>query len=74
MNINFRKLDLPPIPNIEATALIELVKKKGKYNSDTGLPKPSAEKLDLRRYRVERWKRDIIRLEQEAQEYCQLFH
>lgn len=42
----------------------------GKYNPEIGLPKPSAEKLQERKYKVEKWKQDIIRLEREAKEYC----
>ncbi|MDJ0682264.1 MAG: EH signature domain-containing protein [Xenococcaceae cyanobacterium MO_167.B52] len=42
----------------------------GKYHPEIGLPKPSAQILQKRKYKVERWKQDIIRLEREAQIYC----
>ena len=40
--------------------------KHGKYNRQTGLPKPSSCDLQTRQYKVERWKQTMARLEQEA--------
>ncbi len=42
----------------------------GKYNQQTGLPKPSSYDLQQRRYKVERWKQTMTILEREAKRYC----
>ncbi len=42
----------------------------GKYNRQTGLPKPSSNDLSKRKYKVERWKQTMVQLEQEAKQYC----
>jgi hypothetical protein len=41
----------------------------GRYNRQTGLPKPSSDNLQKRQYKVERWKQTIARLEREARIY-----
>ncbi|MDJ0631710.1 MAG: EH signature domain-containing protein [Xenococcaceae cyanobacterium MO_188.B29] len=42
-----------------------------RYNRQTGLPKPSPQNLQKRRYKVERWQQKMVWLEREAKEYCQ---
>jgi hypothetical protein len=41
-----------------------------KYNTQTGLPKPSYENMRKRDRSLEYWKQDIARLEREAKKYC----
>ena len=41
-----------------------------KYNTQTGLPKPTSENMINRDGRLENWKQKIVRLEREAQIYC----
>ena len=57
------------LPNKGTEYFKGLPYKYSKYNTQTGLPKPSPEKLRKRDRSLERWKQDIARLEREAKEY-----
>ena len=57
-------------PNENIQYFKGLLDKHGKYNRQTGLPKPSSDELSRRSYKVERWKQTMARLEREAKQYC----
>ena len=50
---------------------IGLPQKYGNFESNTGLPTPSPDKLKERKYQLNDWRNTISRLEEEANRYCQ---
>ncbi|WP_319418717.1 hypothetical protein [Pleurocapsa sp. FMAR1] len=47
-----------------------MTNKSSKYNTQTGLPKPSSENMSQRDRSLEYWRQDMVRLEREAKQYC----
>lgn len=56
-------------PNENIQYFRGLSNRHGKYNRQTGLPKPSPQDLQKRSYKVERWQQKMVWLEKEAKEY-----
>ncbi len=56
-------------PNENIQYFEGLSNEHGKYNRQTGLPKPSSYDLQQRKYKLERWEKTMFVLEQEAQTY-----
>lgn len=56
-------------PNENIQYFRGLSEQYGKYDQQTGLPKPSPQDLQKRSYKVERWQQKMVWLEKEAKEY-----
>ena len=59
------------IPNKGTQYFIGLPQNLGRFDFNNGLPKPSQNKQQERKYQLNDWRNTISRLEEEANRYCQ---